>query len=612
MQRLAQILFIALVSLVMPALNAETIIKSHGIAMHGQVKYPADFTHFDYVNPQAPVSGELKQSTIGTFDTFNSFIPRGVAAAGIGLIYDSLLSRSPEEPFSLYGLIAESVEYPEDRSWIIFHLNPKARFHDGQPITSEDVVFTFNTLIEKGAPRFSFYYGDVKSVEALGPRKVKFELKNNLNKEMILILGELSILPKHYYDEHEFDAVNLDIPLGSGPYKVKSFQPNRRITYERVDDYWAESLPVNRGRHNFERIIYDYYGDRDIAFEALRGGQFNFFQENNSKRWATQYQGKLFDQGKLIKKLESHTEPQGMQGFIFNLRNPLLQDIELRQAINLAFDFEWSNQNLFYGQYKRSQSFFENSELAAHELPSPAELALLTPFKDQLPQEVFNQVYKAPVSEGTGRPRTNLIAAQERLQSAGYTLKNNQLYSPQGQAVKLEFLTYSPAYLRILLPFKNNLSALGIELDIRRVDVTQYIQRMREFDYDMMVVVFAQSTSPGNEQRNYWHSDAAHQPSSRNYIGIENPVVDALVDAIIQAESREDLITASRALDRVLLWHHYLVPNFYIDAYRLVYADSLHYKAIPPYGLDLMSWWYEEPDSSSQANDTLQNQEQQP
>lgn len=590
----------------------QLVYKAHAIAMHGKSKYAADFAHFDYVNPQAPKGGKLINYSIGGFDSFNSFIPKGVAAVGTTKIYDSLLTASADEPFTRYGLIAQTIEWPQDRSWVIFHINPKARFHDGKPITADDVKFSFDILMEKGAPAYQFYYQDVIEVQALDTLTVKYTFKDDKNRELMLSVGDLPIFPKHYWQEHDFGAVNLNKPLGSGAYKIGDVQTNKRVVYERVKDYWAQDLSVNRGRNNFDQVIYDYYGDRTVAFEAFKKGNFNFFEENNSKRWATSHKGKPYDDGTIIKELIAHQQPAGMQGFAFNIRRPLFQDIILRQAMELAFDFEWSNENLFYGQYKRSYSYFSNTNLAAKAEPTTEELNILLPYKDQFtPEEqerIFTSIYQPPVTTGKGKPRANLIKAQTMLQDAGYTIIDNQLYTPKGEPVTFEFLIYSPAFIRIILPFQQNLKTLGISFDIRKVDVTQYIERLKTFDFDMMVLSIGQSLSPGNEQWNKWHSSSADKDHSKNYIGIKHPVIDSLVENVIKADSRQDLVIAARALDRVLLANYYVIPNWHINEHRLSYHKPLQHTTIPPYDLDMMAWWhegYEQDDVSAASTATI-------
>lgn len=569
---------------------------SHAIAMHGTPKYPADFERFEYTSPRALKGGELKLHSLGTFDSFNGFIAKGNPADHLGLIYDSLMVGSADEAFSRYGLIAEAIEYPEDRSWVIFHLNPAARFHDGHPVDADDVVFTFNTLIEKGGPQYRFYYQDVEEVKSLDKGRVKFSFKDGASKEMPLTVSELPVLPQHYWQDKDFSSANLQKPLGSGPYQIGKFEAGRTISYNRVEDYWAADLPTRRGLYNYDKITHDYFRDFTIAMEALKAGVVDVRVERVSKLWATGYTGRAIDEGRLKTEEISHENPTGMQAFLFNLRKPLFKDRTLREAIGLAFDFEWTNDNLFYGAYKRTQSFFSNSELASSGMPTEAELALLTPFKDQLPAEVFNQPYQAPVSGELPNNRINLRKAKQLLDNAGYRVEDNQLLAPDNTPVNFEILLYDTGFKRVVNPFIRGLKKLGINAKIRMVDTSQYINRIRDFKFDMMVYSIGQSLSPGTEQVNFWHSSSANAPGSRNLMGIENPVVDSLVEQLINTHDRESLITHTHALDRVLLHNHYVIPHWHINHHRLAYWDKFDRPKITPrydigFETGLMSWW---------------------
>ncbi len=564
----------------------------HAVAMHGSPRYPANFTHFDYVNPDAPKGGILRRHVIGSFDSFNPFIPRGTAAAGIGYLYDSLTTASQDEPFTQYGLLAHRIEMPEDRSWVIYHLRKEARFADGEPVTAADVVFTFDTLLEKGSPFYSYYYGDIEQVEALDTHRVKFTFKPGDNRELALIVGQLQILPAHYWQEHDFSRGSLEIPLGSGPYRVASFDAGKRVVYERREDYWGKDLPVNRGQYNFDRITFEYFLDDTVALEAFKAGRYDLRVENVAANWATGYQGPALNRGDIVLETFAHSLPTGMQGFVYNLRRPLFQDRTLRKALAYALDFEWTNQNIFHGQYRRTRSYFQNSELAATGLPSEAELKLLEPLREQLPEEVFTQAYQPPASDGSGRPRENLLRAQALLREAGYTVRDSQLYTPEGQPVRFEILLDAPVWERIAVPFARNLQAIGVRAEVRRVDQPQYIERQRNFNFDMTVNVFPQSNSPGNEQRDFWHSSAVDRPDSRNVIGLADPAIDALVDAVISARDREELVTSCRALDRALQWGHYVIPNWNLDYFRIAYQRHIaHPASNAPYGLPLDAWW---------------------
>jgi microcin C transport system substrate-binding protein len=569
--------------------------KGHGIAMHGDLKYPADFAHFDYADPRARKGGKIKHSAIGTFDSFNAFIIKGSPAAGIGEIYDTLLTPAADEPFSEYGLLAESVETPADRSWVTFRLRPEARWHDGKPVTADDVLWTFETLKEKGHPFFRAYYGAVEKTEKLDDRTVRFRFVPGENRELPLILGQLAVLPKHWWEGRDFGATILEAPLGSGPYKIESFEPGRRIRYRRVDDYWGRDLPVNVGRHNAGEIEYDYYRDGTVALEAFKAGEYDFRLENSSKSWATAYDFPALKEG-LVKREEiPHDRPAGMQAFAFNTRRPLFQDARVRRALGYAFDFEWSNRSLFYGQYTRTRSFFDNSELAAKGLPSPEEFALLEPFRAQLPPEVFTQAYQPPSTDGSGNLRSNLKQAVALLREAGFTIepKTKKLTNTAtGQPMRFEILLVDPEFERIVLPFKKNLERLGIDADVRVVDTAQYRRRLDDFDFDVTIASWPQSLSPGNEQREFWGSAFAERPGSRNLLGVHSPAVDALIESVIAAPDRASLVQRVRALDRVLQWGHWVIMQWHIPYDRVASWDRFGRPAVTPsQGVQLDTWW---------------------
>jgi len=565
---------------------------SQAIAMHGEPKYKEGFTHFEYVNPDAPKGGTVRRDAVGTFDTLNNFTPKGNSAQGLGLIYDTLLTRSLDEPFTLYGLIAEKIELPKDRSWIKFHLNPNAKFHDGKAISANDVVFTFNTLIKKGPPHYQAYYEDVESVTAIDSKTVKFVFKPTNNAELPLIVGELPVLPEHYWKNKDFSKSTLTAPLGSGPYKIEQIEPGRSISYQRVDNYWAKNHPINKGTYNYDTVIYDYYRDRSIALEAFKAHELDYREENNSKLWATAYDIPQVKSGDIVKELIPHQRPVGMQGFAMNTRREIFKDPKVREALALAFDFEWTNKNLFYGQYKRTKSYFDNTELASTGLPSEEELEILLPYKDQLPEEVFTKEYQPPYTDGNGKIRNQLRLAWRKLKAAGWTIKGGKLLNKNNEQMTFEIMLYAPAFERVVNPFRKNLERLGIDVSIRMVDVTQYINRLRSFDYDMIIATFGQSSSPGNEQRNYWGSKYADQPSSRNFIGIKNPVIDEIIEKLIAADSRESLVNLTRALDRVLLWNHYVIPQHHISAWRVAYWDTFERPKISPkLDIGFFTWW---------------------
>lgn len=566
----------------------------HGLAMHGDLRYPAGFPHFGYVNPDAPTGGRLRLGvTETTFDSFNPFIVKGNPAAGIGAIYDTLMVASADEPFSQYGLLAESVQTPADRSWVLFTLRREARWHDGKPVTPEDVIWTFQTLLEQGQPFFRFYYGNVDEVEKRGERGVYFHFKPGTNRELPLILGQLPVLPKHWWADRSFDSASLDAPLGSGPYRLARYEAGRFVEYERVPDYWGKDLAVNRGRDNFDAQRYEYFRDATVALEAFKGGQYDFRLENSAKEWATGYDAPPVRDGRIVKKEVPHERPAGMQGFAMNLRRPLFQDARVREALGQAFDFEWSNQALFYGQYTRTRSYFENSELAATGLPGPDELALLEPFRGQVPDAVFTTEYQPPKTDGSGNNRENLRRAAELFKAAGWQVSGGKLVK-DGKPMAFEILLPSAQYERIVLPYKSNLEKIGVTVSVRTVDTAHYRRRMDAFDYDMTLSVFGQSDSPGNEQRDFWGSEAATREGSRNTIGIADPAVDALIEKIIAAPDRASLVTACRALDRVLQWGHYVVPNWHIARDRIAYWDRFGMPSVvPKAGVQLDTWWWD-------------------
>ncbi|MEQ8192959.1 MAG: extracellular solute-binding protein [Rhodospirillales bacterium] len=566
---------------------------SHGIAIHGEPKYPPGFKHFEYADPNAPKGGTLRRHTTGTFDSFNPYIIKGNPAAGLGFTMEALMTSAMDEPATEYGQIAESVETPPDRSWVAFTLHENARWHDGKPITVDDVIFSLETLKQKGQPFFRFYYANVAKVEQTGPRTVKFTFAGGENRELPVIMGQLPVLPKHYWQNREFDKTTLTPPLGSGPYKIKNFEPGRFITYERVKDYWGADIPVNKGANNFDIIRYDYYRDDTVALEAFKAGEYDFRLENSSKAWATSYDSPALRAGWIKKDEIRHHNPSGMQGFAMNLRRPLFKDRRVRRALAYAFDFEWSNQNLFYGQYTRTKSYFDNSDLASSGLPGPEELKILEPLRGQIPEEVFTTPYAVPKTDGSGDIRANLREAFKLLRAAGWTFKDRKLVNAEtGRPFRFEILLISPLFERIVLPYIRNLKRLGIDARVRTVDSAQYRRRLDDYDFDVVVGVLGQSLSPGNEQREFWGSDAAGRQGSRNIIGIRNPAIDKLIDLLIAAPDRRGLIVRTRALDRVLLWGHYVVPHWHINTFRIAYWDIFGRPEInPDYNLAFMYWW---------------------
>jgi len=580
--------------------SAVPTTRSYGMAMYDAPKYPANFTHFDYTSDKAVHGGTLALGSQGSFDSLNPFIPKGDPADKVGLIYDTLMQPSADEAFTQYGLVAEEVEWPQDRSWVRYYLNPKARFHDGHEITADDVVFTFNILIEKGSPSYQAYYADVVSAKAEGKRQVLFTFKPGVvNRELVMITGQLPVLPKHYWEKHDFSASSLEFPLGSGPYRVAKVDPGRRVVFERVEDYWARDLPVRKYMFNFDKIRVDYYREPIVMLEALKAGEYDYRYENISKQWFTGYNGPALQKGLLIKREIPHENPQGMQAFVINMRRPLFQDIRVRKALNYAFDFEWTNKQLFYGAYTRTQSYFSNSELASSGLPAGRELEILEPFRKDLPASVFTEPFSLPVTDGSGNNRTQLREAKKLLEEAGWKVVNNKLVNDKGEPFKFEVLVYDTLFERMVNPYVKNLQRLGIEASIRRVEMPQFVNRMREFDFDLTISGFGQGNSPGNEQLEYWHSSRADIKSSQNYIGIKNPVIDKLTESLIASPSREELVVRTHALDRVLLNYYFVIPNWHVHMHRIAYWNKFGMPdTIPPYDQQyetgLMSWWIDD------------------
>ncbi len=575
--------------------ESDHVHKAHAIAMHGEPKYGPDFTHFDYVNPEAPKGGTIRLGVPRTFDSFNPFIPKGTP--GPSSTIDRLLSHSGDEAFTEYGLIAETIEWPEDRSWVIFTLRPEARWHDGKPITVEDVIWTLETLKTKGRPFYRFYYGSVASAEKIGERRVKFTFTEKGNRELPLIVGELQILPKHYWEAEgrDFTKTTLEPPLGSGPYRVAEFEAGRHIVLERVEDYWGKDLPVNRGFNNFDRIRYEYYRDESAIRLAIKSGRIDYRDENQAKAWALEYDVPPVRDGWLKKVAIQHQRPTGMSAFVMNIRRPVFQDWRVRRALAFAFDFEWTNTNIFFGQYTRSESYFSNSELAATGLPEGEELEILARYRGRVPDQVFTTPYRAPKTDGSGWPRENLKRAFELLAEAGWIVEDMKLVNAESKIqMAFEILYLSPDFERIVLPFIRNLKRLGIAARPRFVDPSQYINRRRAFDYDMIIEGWGESDSPGNEQQLYWSSAAADSNASRNYVGIKNPVIDELIEMLVVAPTRESLIARTRALDRVLLWDHYVIPNWHLRKQRLLYWDKFSRpEPLAKFGTSYGFWWFD-------------------
>ncbi|MBI1847832.1 MAG: ABC transporter substrate-binding protein [Candidatus Rokubacteria bacterium] len=568
------------------------VTTAHAISMYGDVKYPLGFKHLDYANPAAPKGGTVRLGTVGTFDSLNGFVLKGVPAAGLGQLHETLTVSSLDEPLTEYGLLAESIEVPADRSWVAFTLRPEARFNDGSPVTVDDVIWTFEALKEKGHPRFKSYWAQVTKAEKAGDRKVKFLFAPGENRELPLITGQLPVLPKAYWAKRDFEKTTLEPPLGSGAYRIESVDPGRSIVYRRVPNYWGAKLGIKVGRDNFEVIRYEYFRDPTVALEAFKGGQFDFRQENSAKNWATAYAIPAVSQGLIQKEELPHQIPTGMQSYVFNTRRAVFQDARVRRAIGYLFDFEWTNKNLFYGSYARTRSYFSNSELASSGLPGPDELRVLEPVRGKIPDEAFTKEYQPPVTDGSGNVRENAREALRLLGEAGWTIKGQKLVNARSEPMTFEILLSDPLFERITLPFVKNLERVGITAHLRTIDTAQYQRRLETFDFDVTVDLLGQSLSPGNEQREYWTTHAAGVPGSHNLAGIRDPVVDRLVDLVVQAPDRKELVARTRALDRVLLWGFYGIPHFHLRAFRLAYWDKFARPAVAPkYGLALDTWW---------------------
>jgi len=582
----------------------------HGIAMHGKLKYgPND--PFDYVNVNAPIGGELRGGVIGTFDAYNPFVIKGTAPAGLNtltplLVYESLLRRSADEPFSLYCHMAETIEIAPDRSWIQFNLNPQAKWADGQPITAEDVAFTQKTLKEKGRPNMRLYYNKVKTVEVISPSSVKFTFdklpdEDRYDPELPLLMGLMPILPKHLLKDKDFEKLSLKDMVGSGPYRIANIDLGRSVTYERRPDYWGWSQPKMKGQHNFQKVRFDYYRNATVAREAFKAGEYDIFEEGDPNLWKNDYNIKAVDEGKLIKVELAHKLTVGFKGFVFNTRRDFFADKDVREALTYAFDFEWANKTMYQGGYTRTRSYFDNTELASTGKASEQERAMMAPYIKQIPVEVLETEYQPPKSPDSKALRENLSKASQLLEKAGWVVKNGvRVNKTTGKPLEFEILLYLPADEKIALAFARNLQRLGVKANVRVVDASQYEKRRLEFDYDMIINLWGNTLSPGREQTFYWASKFASEPGSRNYPGVKDPLIDHLCNVLATAEDRQTLIFAARALDRALLWGHYVVPLFHTEKINLAYWNKLgHPEFRPDVGVSPLTWW---------SNDTKKEQ----
>jgi microcin C transport system substrate-binding protein len=576
----------------------------HALSLFGDIKYPADFKRFDYVNPGAPKGGVARMISLGTFDNFNVAVAgiKGSLAPAAALIYETLMTRAQDEVATEYGLLAEAAQHPNDFSWVVYRLRKDARWHDGKPVTPEDVIFSIETL-KKQSPMYASYYRHVVKAEKAGERDVKFTFDAPGNRELPTIVGELLVLPKHWWEgtdaqgrKRDVGATTLEPPLGSGPYRIKEFVAGRSIKLERVKDYWGANLPTQIGTNNFDELRFEFFRDNLVALEAFKADQADWIAENSAKQWATAYDFPAVADKRVIKEEFPINDSGRMQGFVFNIRRDQFKDARLRRAFNYAFDFEEMNKQLFYGQYKRINSYFEGTELASSGLPQGEELQILETVRDKVPPEVFTAAYQNPVGGSPEAVRANLREAAKLLKEAGFEVRDHKLVGASGKPLSVEILVQDPSAERIALFYKPSLERIGVSASIRIVDDAQYQNRLRSFDFDMIIDQWGESLSPGNEQREYWGSQAADAPGARNTIGIKNPAIDALIEKVIYAKDRAGLVAATKALDRVLLWNFYLVPQFTYGFSRYARWDRFgHAEPLPKYGRSGLPtlWWYD-------------------
>jgi microcin C transport system substrate-binding protein len=567
--------------------------SQHAIAMHGAPKHGPGFGHFDYVNPDAPKGGTLRRAAIGSFDTLNPHVIKGRAAAGLGLIFEPLMQRGRNEPFTLYSLIAESVETPDDRAWVEFTLNPKARFSDGSPVTVADVIFSVETLRDRGRPNARATWSRIARVEQTGPRRVRFTFVDAGDREMpLLVAGFLPILSQAYWQDRDFAATTLDAPVSSGPYTIDRVDPGRSVVYRRDPDYWGRDLPVNRGFYNFDTVRFDYYRDSAVALEAFKSGEYDMRIETDAARWATQYDAPAVADGRIVLETVAHGVPSGLSGLAFNLRRPLFADRRVRAALILSFDFEWINRSLLHGGYLRTASMFDNSPMKPAGAPAGGELALLQPWRGRVPDDVFGPPFAPPRTDGSGRDRANLRRAAGLLDDAGWPVRDGKRANAEGEPLRFEILLRDPTNERIALAWSRMLRRLGIEVAIRLVESAQFQGQIDTYDFDMVFGYWGVTLSPGNEQQNYWSSRTADQPGGRNWTGIADPALDAMIEALGAARTREQLVDAARALDRVLMYRYVAVPLWHDAGTRLAYWTSIaRPRTVPVYGPQVETFW---------------------
>jgi microcin C transport system substrate-binding protein len=567
------------------------VVVSHALAVRGKPKYPAGFQHFDYVNPNAPKGGAVTYYTLGTYDSFNRYAQRGDFEVASDSFNDPLMLGSDDEIDVYYGLIAEKVEYDSGYRWIIFHINPNARHQDGVPITAEDVAFSFNKFIAEGVPQFKSYFRLVQKIEALDRLRVKFTLSEP-DKETMVNLGTLTVLPKHYWESRNLSEPLEEVPVGSGAYTVRDYKMGQYAVYERLKDYWARDLPVNRGRLNFDSIRYDYYRDQTVAFEAFKAGEYDIRVENEAKKWATQYTGPAIEAGYIIKEEIPHEIPPGMQAFIFNIQRPVFQDRRVRMALNYLMDFEWMNRNLFYNQYTRTRSYFQNTEYAATGLPGREELKILEPIRDKIPPEVFTKEYDPPVTDGSGNIRNQIRQALALLREAGWEVRNTRLVNRQtGEPFEFELMIYTDTTERIAIPFQRNLERVGIKMNIRKVDPSQYLNRWHDHDFDMVSSGFSAHFYPDTSLKITWGSE--YIDSTYNQAAVQDEAVDYLLAGIDEHQGDDQaLLYWGRALDRVLTWNYYVIPQWHLSKFRVAYWNRFSRPSVrPKYALGLDTWW---------------------
>ncbi len=587
----------------------DPVTRTHALAVLGTPALPPNFPYFPYVNPRAPKGGEVRLAWHGTFDNFNPFILRGTAPLGlvgawvimpggsgsgtsVGHVWESLLTGSSDEADAAYGHLAKTIELPRSRLWIAFDINPAAKFSDGTPVTAEDVAWTFNTLLAQGRPSIKLQFADVKDVEVAGERRVVFHFKSNENRELPLMVGGLPVMPKHFFDGRDFSRPLTDPPIGSGPYRIASFDMGRDLVFQRNPDWWARDLPTGIGTNNFDRVRMDYYRDQTVELEAFKAGQIDIRSENTSARWATGYEFPAVQKGLVIKHDFRHHLPTGLQGWAMNTRRPVFADPRVRKALGLVYDFEWANKNLFYNTYVRSRSYFDNSDLASSGIPEGEELKLLEPFRQELPPNLFTQPFTLPITDGSGNNREQLKQALELLRQAGWQVKDRKLVDANGRQMSFTILLDDPSYERVALPYRDDIQRLGIDVRVRTVDPAQYQHLTDDFDFDMTLMIYPESDVPGNELRDYFSCASAKIQGSTNITGICDKAVDAMVEKVVTAQDRASMLPAVHALDRVLLWRWYMVPNYANQNFHVAWWNRFGYPATPIRdGVNFDLWW---------------------